>query len=185
MIPLNQARVGTTILFRNEPHEIVAAQHIKMGRGGAKLTTKLRNLLTQAIIDYTFQGDERLDQAEIYFKSGQYLYSDGGQGYFMLNDTYEQVNLALPADRVKFLKEGENVDLVFWSDRVIDVKLPKKIDLKVDYTEPAVKGNTVNAATKAATLETGAKVQVPLFIATGDTIRINTETGTYDSRVSK
>jgi len=182
MLSLGQVRPGSKVIFRGLPHEVIEANHHKMGRGGAKLQTKLRNLLDQAVIDYTFAGEERLEEASISYRAAQYLYSEGKTGYFMITDTYEQLMGSLPESQRRFLKEGEKVDLMTWQDQIIGVKLPKKIELEITYTEPAVKGNTANAATKSATLETGVTIQVPLFIKTGDRVFVNTETGQYDSR---
>jgi elongation factor P len=182
MLPLNQVRAGAKIIFRDSPHQVLEANHLKVGRGGAKLTTKLRSLLDGSVIDYTFAGEEKLEEALVSYKGAQYLYSEGTTGFFMLNDTYEQVSLPTRPDQTKFLKEGGSVDLVLWQDQVIDVQVPKKVVLEVQYTEPAAKGNTVNAATKDATLETGATVKVPLFIKTGDLVEVNTETGLYSAR---
>ena len=183
MLSLNQVRNGNKIIFRGEPFEVVEAQHHKMGRGGAKLVTKLRNLISQAVIDYTFAGDERLDEADVSYKAAQYLYSEGETAYFMINDTFEQAEVNLPKSRLGLLKEGQPVDIMFWQSRALDVKLPSKVELKVTYTEPGFKGNTVSNTLKPATMETGLQVSVPLFINTGDTIKVSTENGAYDSRV--
>ncbi len=185
MLSLNQAKNGTTIVFRNEPHRVLEAQHLKVGRGGAKLVAKLKNLSSGAVIEYTFQGDERLEEANVYYKKAQYLYSEAATGNFMIADTYEQVSVNLDSSHTKFLKEGQEVDLAFWNETPIEVRQPKKVELKVEYTEPATKGNTVTAATKPATLETGAVIQVPLFVNSGDVLLVNTENASYDSRVSK
>ncbi len=183
MLSLNQVKGGSKIVFRGSPHEVIEANHLKMGRGGAKLNTKLRNLLDRSIIDYTFAGEERLVEAETYHKSAQFLYAEGQTCHFMLNDTYEQVSIEEKSGKQGFLKDGEKVDLLFWQERVIDIVLPKKIALQVSYTEPGTKGNTVNAALKPATLETGTVVKVPLFIKTGDVVEISTETGEYSGRL--
>lgn len=185
MLSLNQVRVGSKIIFRNAPFEVTEANHLKMGRGGAKLVTKMRNLLTQAVIDYTFAGDEKIEEADIYYRAAQFLYKESGEAFFMTNDDFEQLSLHLAENKVKFLKEGESVDLMIWQGRLIDVKLPPKVDLQVTYTEPGFKGNTTSAAMKPATLETGAQINVPLFINAGDIVRINTETSLYDSRITK
>jgi len=182
MLSLNQVRIGTKILFQNQPVEVISVNHLKMGRSGAKLVTKLRNLLTQSVVDYTFQGDEKLETADIIYKAAQYLYSQDETAFFMLADTYEQVETSLTSEQRRFIIEGCDCDLVFWRDRVIDIKLPPKVNLKVDYTEPGFKGDTATAAFKQATLENGTAIQVPLFIKDGDTIRVSTETGQYDSR---
>jgi elongation factor P len=183
MLSLGQVRPGAKILWRNEPYEIIEANHHKMGRGGAKLVTKLRNLINRAVIDYTFAGDERLEEADIRYRSGQFLYSEGNESFFMTNDDFSQFTLVLEPIKIKLLKDGEAVDLMLWKDQAIDVKLPPKVELKITYTEPGFKGNTASAAFKGATLETGASIQVPLFLNIGDTVRVSTETGTYDSRV--
>ncbi len=182
MLSLNRVRTGVKILFQNQPYEVIAVTHLKMGRSGAKLITKLRNLLTQSIVDYTFSGDEKLEPADISYRAAQYLYSQGETAFFMTTDAYEQMEAKLSSSQQKFLVEGGECDLLLWKNQIIDVKLPPKITLKVDYTEPGFKGDTATAAFKQATLENGSTVQVPLFIKDGDMIRVSTETGQYDSR---
>ena len=183
MISLGQVKVGSNIIFRDKPHQVVEVNHLKMGRGSAKLVTKLRNLVDQSVYDYTFAGDEKLEEASISYRQVQFLYREGKDGFFMTNDDFETLSLPLGEARAKYLKEGETVDLMLWQNQPIDVKLPKKVTLKVTYTEPGFKGNNANAATKPATVETGATINVPLFIKDGDSITINTDTGSYDSRV--
>ncbi len=183
MLSLNQVRAGSKIIFKGELYSVIEANHLKMGRGGAKLNTKLRNLLDQSVIDYTFAGEEKLEEASVSYQAAQFLYAEGAKGFFMLTDTFEQVEILLTESSRRFLKEGSPTDLLVWQERVIDVQLPKKIVLEVTYTEPAAKGNTVNAVTKDATLETGATVKVPSFIKVGDQVEINTETGQYSARV--
>jgi len=183
MLSLAQVKIGSKIMFRDTPHEVISATHVQAGRGQAKLDTKLRNLLTQAIFEQTFQGNDRIEEATLQYKNATYLYREDSLAQAMLADTFEQVSVKLSPERYKYLKEGQPIDLLFWRDVVIDVKSPKKVELEVTYAEPAEKGNTVNAAMKPATLETGAIIQVPLFIKTGDNIVVNTETGQYDSRV--
>lgn len=182
MLPLNQVRTGAKIIFRAAPHEVVEANHHKMGRGGAKLVTKLRNLLTGAVYDYTFAGDEKLEQADLRYRQSQFLYSEGAKGFAMTSDSFETFELNLSDNARKFLREGEQVDLVIWQDQAIDLNLPKKVSLKVTYTEPGYKGNTTSAALKNATLETNATVNVPLFIKQSDVIVVNTESGEYVER---
>lgn len=182
MLSLGQVKSGNKIMFRDAPHEVVESNHHTMGRGGAKLVTKLRNLLTQSVIDYTFAGDEKLEEANLNYQNAQFLYREGGEAYFMTTDDFSTLSLILPESRTKFLKEGEAVDLLIWSERPIDVKLPNKTKLKVTYTEPGFKGNTASSTLKPATLETGAHITVPLFVNIGDEIVVNTTTGSYDSR---
>lgn len=183
MVSIGQVKIGSTILFRDEPYQVVSADHIKMGRGQAKLSTKLKNLLTQAIIDQTFQGNDRIDLAQVSYRPAQFLYADDSTGHFMVNDTFEQLSHPLPKSQLQLLKEGTEITLLVWNDRVIGVNLPTKVDLEVSYTEPGFKGDTSSDPRKSATVETGATVQVPLFIKTGDKIRVKTETSQYDSRV--
>jgi len=182
MLSLNQAKTGAKIIWRSTPHEILEANHLKVGRGGAKLVCKLRNLLTGAVIDYTFAGDEKLEEAEVRFRVAQYLYSEGDKAFFMTSDDYATVELALPKQQQQFLLEGADADLIVWQDRPIAVSLPKKVSLKVTYTEPGFKGNTQSSVQKPAKLETGLEIMVPLFVNVGDTVVVNTETGKYDSR---
>ncbi|MEX1051846.1 MAG: elongation factor P [Patescibacteria group bacterium] len=183
MLSLNQAKAGTKIIWRAAPHEIVEANHLKVGRGGAKLVTKLRNLLTGSTIDYTFAGDERLEEAEIRYRPSQFLYAQDDKSFLMTNDDYETLEVALPKKQSQFLLEGSTADLIIWQGQAIGVNLPKKVELKVSYTEPGFKGNTQSSTLKPAQLETGLEVMVPLFINAGDIIRVSTETGAYDARV--
>lgn len=170
-------------MFRDEPHIVVSAAHHKMGRGGANLVTKLRNLLTGAIFETTFSGNERLEEADISYKNAQFLYLEGEMAYFMLMDNFETISLKLDSEVAQLLKEEMPVDLMLWQERAIDVKLPAKIVLEVKYTEPGFKGNTASGGTtKPATLETGAVINVPLFINAGDKIEINTDTKEYSKR---
>lgn len=184
MFSLGEVRPGFKIIFRDAPHEVVEANHHKMGRGGAKLVTKLRNLLNQSVYDYTFAGDERLEEANISYRAVQFLYNESDQSFFMTNDDFETISLKLATNRAKFLKEGEAVDLMFWKDQPIDVRIPKKVVLKITYTEPGFKGNTASSVLKPATTETDAQVMVPLFINVGDLIEVNTDTNEYAGRVS-
>jgi elongation factor P len=183
MLSLNQVKTGAKIIWRDVPQEVIEANHLKVGRGGAKLVCKLRNLLTGAVVDYTFAGDERLESADVRFRIAQFLYSEGDKGYFMTSDDFSTVQLAVPKEQLAYLLEGANVDLIVWQDQPIAVNLPKKVSLKVTYTEPGFKGNTQSSVQKPAKLETGLEVMVPLFVNIGDVVAINTETGKYDSRV--
>lgn len=182
MLNLGQVKSGAKIMFRSAPHEVLEANHHSMGRGGAKLVTKLRNLLDQSVYDYTFAGDERLEEAGINYRASQYLYREGDNGFFMTNDDFETLSLTLNDQKAKYLKEGEAVDLMIWQEKAIDIKLPKKVTLEITYTEPGFKGNTTGSASKPATVETGATVLVPLFLNVGDSIVVNTETGAYSER---
>lgn len=190
MLTITDLKVGTIINWNSAPHEVVFAQHSKLGRGGAIMRTKLRNLVNGATVENTFKGNDRLEAADLSYKEAQYLYKNdtppAGELVFMDNTTFEQVELpsSLLGDKINFLKEGSDVDLVIINGKPSAIRIPIKVDLQVTYTEPGFKGDTQSAALKPAILETGAQIQVPLFIKTGDLIRVDTRTGTYVERVN-
>ena len=185
MLNISDIKVGTIMQFRGSPHEAIFVEHSKQGRGGAILRTKLRNLENGAIIENTFKGADRVDEANLTYKKAQFLYSEGDKLVFMDNNTFEQSELskATVGTSANYLKEETSVDLVVINGNVVNARLPIKVDLKVTYTEPGYKGNTQSTAFKPATLETGAEIQVPLFIDNGEMIRVDTRTGTYVERV--
>jgi elongation factor P len=157
-----------------------------LGRGGAILRAKLKNLLTGALIDFTFKGNEKIEEAQMSRSKAQFLYKDDEKLHFMNMQDFEQFSLSRNqiGQSGDFLKEGIEVDVLNWNGRPINISLPIKIDLKVAKTEPAVRGNTAQGSvTKPAILETGGKVQVPIFVKVGDIIKVNTETGEYVERV--
>ncbi len=185
MLSIAQTKVGMYITFKNEPYRVVYAQHTKMGRGGGILKAKIKNLLTGAIIEQTFKDSDRLEQADLSRQSVQFLYKDGDTFNFMNPETYDQfsLNTDLLGTGAGLVKDGSNVDVLYYNDRPIGVNLPPKVDLVVTYTEPAVAGNTVSNVMKNATLETGLAIKVPMFVKNNDIIRVNTETGEYVERV--
>jgi len=164
--------------------QVVKVEHIKLARAGAVIKAKLRNVMTGAIFDQSFRSGDKYKTVRIENREATYLYSDGAHHYFMDPETYDQI--AIDEDMLEsvlpLLKEGSTVFLLRYDDRLIGVELPINVDLKVASTDPGFKGDTVSGATKLATLETGAKVQVPLFINTGDVIRVDTRTQTYVER---
>ena len=184
MLNINDLKVGIKIIFNNQPMVVVFAQHSKLGRGGGIMRTKLRNLIDGTIIEKTFAGAEKLEEAELETKKAQYLYKDNDQYYFMDSKTFEQFSLFNKqlGKLTDFLKEGGQVDILYFEARPININLPIKMVFEVTYTEPGFRGNTATNVLKPATLETGAQVQVPLFIKTGDKIVIDTRTGEYVSR---
>jgi len=191
MFTINDLKIGTKIIYNNEPHVVIFAQHSKLGRGGGIMRTKLRNLISGTIIEKTFAGAEKLEEAELETKKAQYLYNDTINFYFMDSTDFEQFSLSKNQlqEATKFLKEGNEIDIIYlpageagFQDKPINVGLPIKIAFEVTYTEPGFRGNTASTATKPATIETGAQVQVPLFIKTGDKIVIDTRTGQYVER---
>ena len=186
MLTLSGIKVGKKIIIEGEPFVVLFAQHSKMGRAGAVLRTKLKNLITGATINKTFQGADKIAPAEITTQKAQYLYADGQNHYFMNGDTYEQFELSAEVigENSKFLTEGTEIDVLYFGESAINIELPVKMDFKVIEAPPAVKGNTADGGSKQVTIETGIKVNVPLFIKTGDKIRVNTQTGEYSERAN-
>jgi elongation factor P len=164
--------------------EVVNVEHIKLARAGAVIKAKLRNVLTGSIFDQSFRSGDKYKAVRIDKSESTYLYADGSHHYFMDTQTYDQVPVdeELLEDVLPFLKEGSPAYLLRYQDRLIGVELPINVELKVVQTDPGFKGDTVSGATKLATLETGTKIQVPLFIQTGDVIRVDTRTHSYMER---
>ncbi len=180
-------RNGLVINFKNELYAIVEFQHVKPGKGGAFVRTKLKNVKTGRVIENTFRSGESVDVVRLEEKRMQYLYRDGEHYVFMDNDTYEQVHVSADVigEGEKYLKEGETCVISFQENAPIVFELPNFITLKVEKTDPGVKGDTVSGGSKPAILETGAKVNVPFFIEVGDLIRVDTRTNTYIERVKE
>ncbi len=184
MLSINDLKIGTKIIFNGAPYQVVFSQHSKLGRGGGILRSKIKNLIDGSTIDHTFSGAEKIEPAELETKKAQFLYGDGENFNFMDSASFEQFILSKKqiGDLAKFLKENSDVDLLYFDDEPINIQLPIKISLKVTYTEPGFKGNTASTVTKPATLETGAQVNVPLFIKENDNIVLDTRTGEYVER---
>jgi len=178
-------RNGTTFELDNSVYKVVEFQHVKPGKGAAFVRTKLKNVITGAVLERTFNPSEKLIGAEIEKREMQYLYSDGDLYYFMDNETYEQLPLNKEdlGDMLRFLKENMNVKILSFKGKVFAIEPPLFVELEITYTEPGFSGNTSTNATKPATLETGATINVPLFVNTGDVIRIDTRTGEYMERI--
>lgn len=184
MISTNQFKNGMTIEVDGKLYMIVEFQHVKPGKGGAFVRTKLKDIKTGAVIDRTFRAGEKFDQAQVTRRQMQYLYNDGTVYVFMDNETYDQVNLdaSMVADASRFLKENEVALVVFTDGVPIGVELPTAVDLEVVETDPGLRGDTATGGTKPATLETGAVIQVPLFIQVGEKVKVDTRTGEYITR---
>jgi len=185
MISTNQFRNGNHIDVDGTIFKIIEFQHVKPGKGGAFVRTKLRRAADGAVIDRTFRAGEKFRPVRTEVRKMQYLYQDGTDAHFMDSESYEQ--LAIPegtlADALRWMKESEEVDLLYIDDEPADVQLPSAIDLEVSETEPGVRGDTASGGgTKPATLQTGARIQVPLFIEIGDVVRVDTRSGEYVSR---
>ena len=184
MANTSNIRNGSVILHKNKRMKVINFQHVKPGKGGAFVRTKLKDIQSGKIIDETFNSGHKLKFITVEAKPAQYLYCDDDFLIFMNNDTYEQINIPLniSEDKKNFLIAGQNVDLLFDGEEVLDVRLPAHVVLIVTDTEPGFKGNTATGALKPATMETGLKINVPLFINNKDKIRIDTRTGEYTDR---
>jgi elongation factor P len=185
MISTGDLRKGLTIELDGQLFTIIDWQHIKMGRGGAIVRMKLRNLRNGSTIERTFDASERFRRVYLDRRTVQYQYNDGDQYYFMDTQTFDQIMLTADqlGDARGYLTDGLTLDLIEYEGKPLSVELPVTVDLKVTYTEPGFKGDTATGGSKPATLETGIVVQVPLFVNTGDVIRVRTDTGTYVERV--
>jgi elongation factor P len=186
MISTGDLKKGITIELDGQLFTIVDWQHIKMGRGGAIVRTKLRNIRSGSLTERTFDAGERFPRAFLERRPVQYSYNDGDTYYFMDNESYETVALTGEqlGDAKSYLLDGMQLEIVSYNDEPLSVELPGTVELEVTYTEPGFKGDTATGGTKPATLETGLVVQVPLFVTTGEKIRVKTDTGTYVERVS-
>ena len=185
MISTNDVKPGMALDLDDGIFQIVEYQHVKPGKGRAFVKMKLKNLLSGAVVERTFRADEPVQQAIIDRRGHQYLYSDDLGYHFQDGETYDQ--LTLTAEQVGaaagFLKEGDGVLLAMYNGRAIGIDLPTSVVLTVTHAEPGVKGDRVSGATKPVTLETGLVVQVPLFVGTGDRVKVDTRTGAYITRV--
>ncbi len=184
MIDVTEARKGVTIELDGRLYTVIEYQHIKIGRGSAQVRLKLKDIRADHTIERTFQSGERLKQVEVEDRPAQYLYQDGDFYYFMDQATFDQIPLSDKqlGDALDYLKEGMIIKLSRYEGEAIGIGLPITVELKIAETGPAFKGNTATGGTKPATLETGITVQVPMFLKTGDVIRVDTRTGTYVER---
>lgn len=186
MISSNDIRPGTTIVFDNDPWQVVDFQHVKPGKGAAFVRTKLKNLRSGSVRENTFRAGEKLEKAEVERKEMQYLYADADQFVFMDNESFEQLMLhgdTLSSRVTKYLKESLVFDVLFFNGNVIGIEPPNFVELEVTETDPGLRGDTSGGGSKPATVETGAVVQVPLFVNIGDKLRIDTRNDSYLERV--
>lgn len=186
MLNFNEIKTGRIILLNQEPYVIVKADHHQMGRGGAVLKVKCRNLITASVLERTFQGAEKAEEAATERKKANFMYKDKDEAFFMDNESYEQFGLALEelGDKLQFLKEGTDVNVLYFNSKPVSLELPIKMEFKVISAPPGVKGNSAGNVNKQIEIETGAIINAPMFIEEGDLIRINTETGEYVERVN-
>lgn len=184
MVTAGDFRKGITIEFDDGVYVIVDFQHVKPGKGAAFVRTKIKNVMTGAVLERTFNPTEKFQNAIIENREMQYLYNDGELYYFMDTENFEQLPLDYSSveDAIPFMKENTNATIRFFKGNAFAVVPPNFVELEVTATEPGVRGDTANAGTKPATLETGFTLQVPLFINNGDRIRVDTRTGEYMER---
>ena len=183
-VSTNDLRNGMTLNLPEGLFNVVEFQHVKPGKGGAFVRTKLKNQRTGAVIERTYRADEKLEQAIIDKREMQFLYRDGGDYVFMDTSSYDQlqVETGLLGDSSNYLKEGDDAVLEFFGDEIVGVDLPAAVELTIAETEPGLQGDRVSGARKPATLETGLVIQVPLFVNPGEKVRVDTRTGEYLTR---
>ena len=186
-LSINEIKNGLTILVDGDVYMVIDFQHVKPGKGAAFVRTKLRNLKNNNVLERTFRGDEKIEEAYIEERKLQYQYSAADMYNFMDQDNYEEISIAKESmgDKVKFLKDNLEVAAYYYKDEIIYVNLPNFIEFKIIHTEPGIKGDTAKSGTKPATIDTGATIQVPLFIDTGDFIKVDTRSGSYVERVNQ
>ena len=185
MIQAGDFRKGTTFEMDGDVWQIIDSQHVKPGKGAAFVRTKIRSVMTGSNRDMTFNPNEKYEEARIETREMQYLYNDGTLYYFMDPDSYEQlpIDKASVEEAILYIKENDMATIKFFKGKAFQVSPPNFVELEITQTEPGIKGNTATGATKPATVETGATVNVPLFVNEGDKIKIDTRTGEYLSRV--
>ncbi|MGI6518088.1 MAG: elongation factor P [Bacillota bacterium] len=185
MISTNDFRTGLTIEWDGGVWTVVDFQHVKPGKGAAFVRAKLKNVMTGAVIENTFRAGEKLPRAQIDYREMQFLYESGGQYFMMDQTTFDQIslNVDMMADALQYLKENMVIGVQFYEGAPIGIELPNFVELEIVETDPGLRGDTASGGTKPAKLETGAVVQVPLFLQTGDKIRVDTRTNQYLERV--
>lgn len=185
MISAGDFRNGLTLEIDGQVMQVLEFQHVKPGKGAAFVRTKMKNVIDGGVVEKTFRPTEKFPQARIDRVDMQYLYQDGDLYNFMNVETYDQIAIGndIVGDNMKFVKENEMCKVLSYNGSVFAIEAPLFVELEVTETEPGVKGNTATGATKPAIVETGAQVMVPLFVNTGDKLKIDTRTGEYLSRV--
>ena len=184
MISSNDFRTGVTVELDGSVWRVVEFLHVKPGKGSAFVRTKLKNVQTGNTVEKTFRAGETVPQANLEKRNMQYTYKDSDDFVFMDMETYEETRMSEKSlgDRVNYLKEEMEVNVIFWDEKVLEVELPTSVVLEITDTDPGVKGDTATGGTKPATVETGAQVMVPLFISIGEKIKIDTRDGSYLGR---
>ena len=186
-LAINEIKSGVTILVEGNVYVCVDAQHIKPGKGAAFVRARLRNLKNNNIQEKTFRGDDKIEQAFVEERKLQYQYSSGGMFHFMDSDNFEEVAISEESvgDKAKLLKDNIEIQGYFFEGAILSISLPNFIEFNIVHTEPGIKGDTSKSGTKPAEVDTGANIQVPLFINVGDKIKVDTRTGgTYVERIN-
>jgi elongation factor P len=186
MYSIAQLKVGTAIQVEGNPYIVTKSKFSKQARGGGVMKTTVKSLLTGKSLPMTFQGSDKIEPADITYSKAQFLYSQGEEYFFMDGTSYEQFSFTKEdlGDKTGYMLDGSSVDIQNFDDKPINVQLPPKVNLKVTEAEPSVKGDTAQGkVTKPVTLETGIKINAPIFINVGETVRVNTDTGEYCERV--
>jgi elongation factor P len=186
VVSTNDLKNGMTLDLSEGLFSVVEFQHVKPGKGGAFVRTKLKNVRSGAVLDRTYRADERLEQAMIDKREMQFLYMDGDGFVFMDNNSYEQLTAlrASLGDASNYLKEGDSLILQMYDEEIVGVELPAAVELTVTETEPGLQGDRVSGGRKPATVETGLVIQVPLFVNTGDRVKVDTRSGEYLTRAN-
>ncbi len=184
MLSLSEIKIGKVLNINNEPFVVTKTDHHKMGRGGAVLKVKLKNLISGNILDKTFQGNDKAEEADTERKKTNYMYKDDTNAFLMDNQSYEQFELSLETvgEKAKFLKDGIDVDVLYFDGRPVSIDIPIKMKFRVIDAPPGVKGNSAGNVTKKVVIETGAEITAPMFINEGDEIVVNTDTEEYAER---
>ena len=184
-LSINEIKAGVTILVDGLVYLVIDTEHVKPGKGAAFVRAKMRNLKNSNIQERTFRGDEKIEEAYVEERKLQYQYHSGAMFHFMDQDNFEEITISddIVGDHKKFLKDNLEVSGYFYKNDTLNISLPNFIQFEITETEPGIKGDTAKSGTKTAQIETGANIQVPLFVNTGDTIKIDTRTGAYVERV--
>lgn len=184
MISSNDFRSGVTIVIDGSVWRVIEFLHVKPGKGSAFVRTKLKNAQTGSVVERTFRAGETVPQATLEKRTMQHTYKEGDQYIFMDMETFEERTLSpeTMGDAVKYVKPEMNVDIVFWNEQVLEVQMPTSVILEVTETDPGLKGDTATGGSKPAIVETGAQIMVPLFITTGEKIKVDTRDGSYLGR---
>lgn len=185
-LSINDIKGGLTLLVDGQVSLVIETQHVKPGKGAAFVRVKLKNLKSGAIQERTFRGDEKIEAAYVDERKLQYQYASHGMYHFMDQDNYEEISIAEEhiEKEKKFLKDNMEITAYFFKNDILNISLPNFIEYRITHTEPGIKGDTAKGGNKPAEIETGAVIQVPLFINTNDTIKVDTRTGEYIERVA-